>query len=76
VPGPGTYRPNADSGTKYTIPRAKSAVGFQDHPGVGRYKIGDEAAEKKKGPVIPKSARTNFISKNMAGVGDYNITQK
>lgn len=28
-----------------------------------------------KTSVFPKSARTNFISKIVAGVGDYNITE-
>jgi hypothetical protein len=30
---------------------------------------------KGKKMVFPKSARTNFISKVVAGVGDYNISE-
>lgn len=61
-----------DNGKKYTIARAKSAATFKDHPGVGRYMISNNG-KGNKGMAIPKSARTNFISKNIAGVGDYNI---
>jgi hypothetical protein len=39
---------------------------------VGRYEISKGTTERV-GSAIPKSARTNFISKNKAGVGDYEI---
>jgi hypothetical protein len=44
----------------------------RDYPGVGRYEISKGTTERV-GSAIPKSARTDFISKNKAGVGDYEI---
>lgn len=84
-PAPGAYRIEFEPGKKYTIPRAKSAaiarenpaIGryqtiVPDHPGVGRYNI-SKGIHERGGSAVPKSARTNFISKNTAGVGDYEI---
>ena len=81
-PAPGAYRMELSEGKKYTIPRAKSAaiarenpaIGryatiVPDHPGVGRYNLSKSL--KRGGSAMPKSARTNFVSKNGAGVGDY-----
>jgi hypothetical protein len=78
VPGPGSY--NIEDGNKkgYTIGRSKSQVQIiSENPGVGRYMINNssEPKTKVKAHAFPKSSRTNFISKNTAGVGDYNITQ-
>ena len=50
------------------------------NPGAGRYDI-DQGMGKKlmkfrnqsTGTLFPKSKRTNFVSKNIAGVGDYDI---
>lgn len=53
------------------------------HPGPGRYNIdpGMGATKLKfknqsSGNLIGKSQRTNFISKNIAGVGDFNVGLK
>lgn len=69
-PGPGAYPIDSNKGTEYTIPRAKSATLVRDYPGVGRYEV-TKGITERVGSAIPKSARTNFISKNTAGVGDY-----
>jgi|LakMenEpi03Aug12_release.lakeMendotaPanAssembly.Ray.scaffolds.fasta_scaffold3327911_1 hypothetical protein len=52
-----------------TIPRSKSNAVLSSNPGVGRYQINKD--EKTIGAKIGLSNRTNFISKNIAGVGDY-----
>lgn len=54
-----------------TIPRSKSNAVISTNPGVGRYQLCKE--ENLIGAKIGKSNRTNFISKNIAGVGDYEI---
>jgi hypothetical protein len=73
-PAPGAYKLEVEKGPKYTIPRAKSASLVKDHPGVGRYTISN-GLQNRAGSAIPKSARTDFISKNKAGVGDYEIQE-
>lgn len=53
---------------------------FNKNPGVGRYSTLDgmgtvhyKYKNQQTGNLIGKSDRTNFVSKNIAGVGDYLI---
>lgn len=78
-PGPGSYRRDLRRHPQYTFGRAKSAASIgigklNDNPGVGRY--GVEGSDRKKGNAFGRGSRTNFISKNTAGVGDYEIAPK
>lgn len=63
-----------EDGIKYSVPRSKSMNKIVDGPGVGRYNINKLINQQKIG-TIPKSNRSNFISNNHSGVGDYNISQ-
>jgi len=56
----------------YTIPRSQSQAAVLKNPGVGRYDVDKLAISKgSKGNRFQNSHRCNFISKNLAGVGDY-----
>jgi|688.fasta_scaffold241549_1 hypothetical protein len=62
---------------------SKSISYLNSNPAPGRYNtdhgVGDKFEKYKNqlvGNTIGKSNRTNFISKNVAGVGDYNILNK
>ena len=58
----------------YTIPRSQSHAVLAKNPGVGRYDVDKNALAKvEKGSRFQNSHRTNFISKNLAGVGDYDV---
>lgn len=46
-----------------------------DGPGVGRYDINKLNNQQKIRNTIPKSNRSNFVSNNNSGVGDYNISK-
>lgn len=63
--------------------KSKSIDYINKNPGVGRYNADSGmAANTSKyknqtvGNLIGKSQRTNFVSKNIAGVGDYNLMAK
>ena len=74
-PGPGTYTHSPSHHPEYSIGRAKSAaiIGKVSYnPGVGRYDL-EQNGTKRGGNTFGRSSRTNFISKNMAGVGDYDL---
>ena len=82
-PGPGHYPDKVFSRTMYTIPKSKSLNYLNRNPGAGRYNTDNGMGRLKSkyqgqdsGTLFAKSQRTNFISKNIAGVGDYDILQK
>jgi hypothetical protein len=71
-PGPGTYNPELKRSSTYTIPRSQSTKLVSKNPGVGRYDVDKNAISRNnKGNKFYTSNRTNFVSKNFAGVGDY-----
>ncbi len=76
-PGPGSYYPFSKKSTTYTIPRSQSSKHVTTNPGVGRYDVDKNAMQRTtKGNKFYTSNRTNFLSKNVAGVGDYEIEKK
>ena len=82
-PGPGHYPDKIFRSTQYTIPKSKSISYLNRNPGAGRYdtdrgmgKLKNKYKNQSSGPLFCKSNRTNFIAKNIAGVGDYDILQK
>ena len=47
------------------------------NPGVGRYDVtGSRIYKSAKGAGFLSSSRTNFVSKNKPGVGDYDISTR
>lgn len=64
----------------YSFSKSKSLSALNRNPGAGRYntdrgmgKLDSKYLNQPAGTAFAKSNRTNFISKNIAGVGDYNI---
>jgi hypothetical protein len=58
----------------YTIPRSQSSKYIVSNPGVGRYDVDKNAISRNtKSNKFYTSGRANFISKNVVGVGDYEI---
>ena len=76
-PGPGTYESEEYDSKRYSIPKSKSIAYLSSTPGVGRYEMDKGLAKgQNTGSLIGKSKRTNFVSQNKAGVGDYEILKK
>lgn len=73
-PGPGTYKPELEKGRQYSFPRSKSLAIVHENPGVGRYNVETQLLSPKTN-AFSKSGRTNFVSRNSVGVGDYTISQ-
>ena len=73
-PGPGEYSPPEKKGPCYSIGKSKSLAHLADTPGSGRYNVETRTYKDGSGNAFGKSKRTSFASKNVAGVGDYRVT--
>ena len=60
-------------GPSYSIGKSKSLAYLADTPGSGRYNIDSKTLGESKGNAFGKSKRYNFVSNNVAGVGDYKV---